>query len=145
MRVEPLAERRLPKTMSTVSVKVPTIPKGLVTVATALGSLGAAGAATLSAYPQAPAWAVYLLSALASIAAFLSGQAAPAFTLPGGPLVPIALVPVLLSVSASAAAAASTVQGWQSGALLLCSSLAAGLAGKAGPQQAVPVSKQGGA
>jgi hypothetical protein len=123
---------------------VPTVPVALVTAAKTVAAVAAIGAAIVTTLPVAPAWLPFALSALASVAAYLGGQSAPAMQLPGGPLVPVTAVPVLLAASSAVAATATHAQGWHSGALLLIASVLAGIAGKAGPQQAVPIHKDGG-
>lgn len=110
------------------------IPKQLVWAAGTVASVLAAGAAS-TVDMDVPPYMPYAMSTLAGIAAFLAGQGLPGIVIPGRPLVPIALVPVLLSVAtATGTMAAMSEDPWWKGGLLLLSTVLAGAAGKASPQ-----------
>lgn len=120
-------------------IHVPTtIPRIAVIAANTIAPIAALTAASLEAYPMAPPWVAPLLAAGASTAAYLAGGASPSLQVPGGPVVPLCAVPVLLVLASVATIAATHVGGWQGGVLVVASTILAGLAGKVGPQQTIP-------
>lgn len=117
----------------------PLVPPLLAKIADAVGGFLALAAGALAAIPLIPQPAVFVVSALANVALFLAGHAAPSFPV-GNALVPLALVPVLSTLAVAAAGIAANLSpGFLQGALLLAAALLARLAGKASPQPVVAV------
>lgn len=112
----------------------PLIPKQLVVLA-GCTSVVLASCSIVANYLSLPPWVPFAASALAAISAFLAGQALPGLNMPNRPLVPVMIVPTILSAATATGVAAAQVEspGWRTG-LLLVSTVLAGIAGKTGPQ-----------